>query len=215
MTLVTGAPTFGRLLAVGLLLAGCSETTAPPISAPPTIAASQIELPPPAPLPPPPKPAPPARAPSKPATAKLAGNGAEPTAEANAGSVSEDSGKSQATERTAEPTPVPPAEPPTQTDAAIARGAALTLAARPPIRLIGLNRTSTAALLGAPSDERQIAAARVWDYRGPECRLAVYFYLDTGRNDFYALHYEIDGPPAGPDADQHCLHRIRDDARNR
>jgi hypothetical protein len=104
----------------------------------------------------------------------------------------------------------PPSSEPAASDSAEQQLALRSPGARQPIRLIGLNRNATTALLGAPTEERQVAVARVWDYRGPDCRLAVYFYLDTGRNDFYALHYEIDGPEAGPDGEQQCLQRIRD-----
>lgn len=83
----------------------------------------------------------------------------------------------------------------------------------PPVSLIGQNQITVAKLLGKPASERQVAAARVWDYRAPECLLSVFFYLDTGRNDFYVLHFEIDGAAPGPTSSNQCLQRIRDHAR--
>lgn len=176
---------------------GCAETGAIGNGAPTTTAAT-IAVPTPAPLPPPPKPtlrqarpAPKVAAKTTPSVAEHATNGAAEQSE-------------PAPSDTSQTADAPAVETPEQ------RLALRSPGVLPPIRLIGLDRNATTALLGAPAAQRQVAVARVWDYRAPDCRLAVYFYLDTGRNDFYALHYEIDGPEAGPDGEQHCLQRIRD-----
>src|SRR5262249_38190802 len=101
------------------------------------------------------------------------------------------------------PSPSPPSEESSQMRTA-------AIVALPPPRLIGRDRAGVAAELGAPAGERQVASARVWDYRAAGCQLAVFFYLDTGRNDFYALHVEVDGAAPGTEAGQQCIQRIRD-----
>ena len=186
-------------------LSGCSESGDKAGSTVPPAPVTEVAVPTPAPLPPPPKPPIRSTRPAAKPAAKAAPNGEQAT---NGTAEKADTTTPFATEsaRASEP----PSSEPAADHSAEQQLALRSPDARQPIRLIGLDRNATTAVLGAPAEERQVAVARVWDYRGPDCRLAVYFYLDTGRNDFYALHYEIDGPEAGPDGEQHCLQRIRD-----
>ncbi|MFN4312409.1 MAG: hypothetical protein ACK4FK_17635, partial [Ferrovibrio sp.] len=81
--------------------------------------------------------------------------------------------------------------------------------------VIGRNRGELQRQFGSPVQEREAPPARVLEFGRADCRLAVYLYFDTARNDFYALQYEVnDAAPAGPAAEQ-CLARIARDAERR
>jgi hypothetical protein len=85
----------------------------------------------------------------------------------------------------------------------------------PEIKLVGMSRGETATLLGAPSEERDAAPAKIWKFAAGECAVDVYFYLDVARNDFYALHYNVqdrNGATTGEAADR-CLQRIYSENR--
>jgi hypothetical protein len=80
----------------------------------------------------------------------------------------------------------------------------------PDIKLVGLSRGEAASLLGAPVEERDAAPAKIWKFTSGECVVDIYFYLDVKRNDFYALHYNVqdrNGATTGEAADR-CLQRI-------
>ncbi len=80
----------------------------------------------------------------------------------------------------------------------------------PDIKLVGMSRGEAAALLGAPAEERDAAPAKIWKFSAGECAVDIYFYLDVKRNDFYALHYNVqdrNGATTGEAADR-CLQRI-------
>jgi len=105
---------------------------------------------------------------------------------------------------TAKAVPVPTPRPPPREPA-------------PEIKLVGLSQSETETLLGPPSTSLDRPPAKVWQYRAGDCALDVYFYLDVGRNAFYALHYDSpgltsSGTPAPatasvPDAER-CLRRV-------
>lgn len=85
----------------------------------------------------------------------------------------------------------------------------------PDIKLVGMSRGETATLLGAPNEERDAAPAKIWKFAAGECAVDVYFYLDIKRNDFYALHYNVQdrsGATTGEAADR-CLQRIYSENR--
>lgn len=116
--------------------------------------------------------------------------------------------------------PAPPAPPPE------APRAARVVPPPPPpapspateIKLVGLSEDEVQALLGPPSTAAEQPPAKVWEYRAGNCAVDVYFYLDVGRNAFYALHYDSPaptspGPPApasvsAHDAADRCLARV-------
>lgn len=85
------------------------------------------------------------------------------------------------------------------------------------IKVVGLSRPETQALLGPPSGEAERSPAKVWQYLTGDCAVDVYFYLDVARNDFYALHYETRAPiasagtaPLNGAAADGCLRRLHD-----
>ena len=78
-----------------------------------------------------------------------------------------------------------------------------------------MSRGETATLLGAPAEERDAAPAKIWKFDAGECAVDVYFYLDVARNDFYALHYNVQdrwGVTTGEPAER-CLQRIYSESR--
>jgi hypothetical protein len=83
-----------------------------------------------------------------------------------------------------------------------------------PVKLTGLTQRETVALLGSPSTETDQPPAKVWRYRGRDCTLQLFFYLDLQRNEFFALHQSVDGA-ATPAAQQSCIQGLRRDARVR
>ena len=87
----------------------------------------------------------------------------------------------------------------------------------PEIKLVGLSQEETETLLGPPSTLLDRPPAKVWQYRAGDCAVDVYFYLDVGRNAFYALHYDTPGPTSSgattttasaSDAADRCLRRV-------
>ena len=85
------------------------------------------------------------------------------------------------------------------------------------IKLVGLSRPETAALLGQPTGESERSPAKVWQYLTGDCAVDVYFYLDVTRNDFFALHYETRASVASAGAGSlngaaanGCLRRLHD-----
>lgn len=85
----------------------------------------------------------------------------------------------------------------------------------PDIKIVGMSRGETATLLGAPTEERDAAPAKIWKFSAGDCAVDVYFYLDVKRNDFYALHYNVqdrNGATTGEAADR-CLQRIYSENR--
>lgn len=113
--------------------------------------------------------------------------------------------------RTARLPPPPPPAPGRDTDSRDAD-----------IKLVGLSRPETLALLGPPTGEGERSPAKVWQYLTGDCTVDVYFYLDVTRNDFYALHYETRAPVAsaggavnGAPAAEWCLRRVHDAHRPR
>jgi hypothetical protein len=84
--------------------------------------------------------------------------------------------------------------------------------AGPPPAVAGLTQIELVRLFGPPREARDAAPAKVLAFRDNTCALTVYLYYDTGRADFVALQYEVDGSPArGPAADACLIHLRRDD----
>lgn len=127
----------------------------------------------------------------------------------------------------------PPPPPPRPAEAAADSARAPRLAPAPPprpaapavpeLKVVGLNQAETEALIGPPTSSVDRPPAKVWQYRPRECALDVYFYLDVGRNEFYALHYDTPAPTSAsastgaipPDAADRCLRRIYNARRPR
>lgn len=85
--------------------------------------------------------------------------------------------------------------------------------AGPPPVVAGLTQIELVRLFGPPREARDAAPAKVLAFRDDTCALTVYLYYDTGRADFVALQYEVDGSPTrGPAADACLIHLRRDDS---
>ncbi len=122
------------------------------------------------------------------------------------------------------PEPPPPAEPPPAAPPPAPERARLAPAPPPrpapqplpELKVVGLSQPETETLLGPPTTASDRPPAKVWEYRIPDCALDVYFYLDVGRNAFYALHYDsptlnssgASATVSVPDAADRCLRRI-------
>lgn len=88
----------------------------------------------------------------------------------------------------------------------------------PDLKVVGLSQEEIQTLLGQPSAVADRPPAKVWEYRSENCVVDIYFYLDVGRNAFYALHYGSPVPtssdtapaatPNAQDAADRCLHRV-------
>lgn len=88
----------------------------------------------------------------------------------------------------------------------------------PDLKVVGLSQEEIQSLLGQPSAMAERPPAKVWQYRAESCVVDIYFYLDVGRNAFYALHYDTPVPtssdtagvttPGAQDAADRCLHRV-------
>jgi hypothetical protein len=140
----------------------------------------------------------------------------------------------------APPPPPPPARPnaamsntSAPPDVATSRTASLPPATRSntapataaDLKVVGLTQSETEALLGPPTSTLDRPPAKVWQYRTRDCGVDVYFYLDVGRNDFYALHYDTpiptsSGAPVGAnvnvtDVADRCLRRVYNARRQR
>lgn len=83
-------------------------------------------------------------------------------------------------------------------------------AALPPdaLKIEGLRQDEIVTRFGAPASERDVAPAKVLGYRASGCEVAIYLYFDTGRNGFFALHYDVNGRPAPSRDGDRCLRQI-------
>jgi hypothetical protein len=120
----------------------------------------------------------------------------------------------------------PPAPPPKPAAAAPAPQATAprTAAPTPPVpaakpaipavfKVEGMKQDEILAQLGTPAAQRELSPARVLDYRARGCTISIYLYFDTGRADFFALHYDFNGK-AGPSREaERCLQTIAANAR--
>lgn len=113
------------------------------------------------------------------------------------------------------PTPAERSQPPSSQSQPQPESPALEAVSPPEIKLVGMSRGEAAMLLGAPTEERDVAPAKIWKFAISECTVDVYFYLDVARNDFYALHYNAqdrNGIVTGEAADR-CLQHIYSENR--
>lgn len=59
-----------------------------------------------------------------------------------------------------------------------------------PRQLVGLDQVTVEDTMGKPEGIFQEPPATVWSYKGADCTLDVYFYLDIGSNKLRALSYD-------------------------
>ena len=128
-----------------------------------------------------------------------------------------------------QPAAPPPPAPPPEAPPRAAHAVPLPPPPAPPplteIKLVGLSQDEVQALLGPPSTAAERPPAKVWQYRAGNCAVDVYFYLDVGRNAFYALHYDSPAPTSAGtpapatvsahDAADRCLTRVYNAHRDR
>lgn len=114
--------------------------------------------------------------------------------------------------------PLPRRKPAATDHSARPRLAALTLRGldRPspvlplsPHRLIGMSRAETFAVLGTPTQIREMSPATVWRYAMGRCELDLYFFMDLGSNAFRVLTFDVRTEVSGNAAQQACLGRLR------
>jgi len=120
--------------------------------------------------------------------------------------------------------PAPPPKPAAAVPAPIQPPAPAAAPAAPPVpaakpaipavfRIEGMKQDEILAQLGTPAAQRELSPARVLDYRARGCTISIYLYFDTGRADFFALHYDFNGK-AGPSREaERCLQTIAANAR--
>jgi hypothetical protein len=93
----------------------------------------------------------------------------------------------------------------------------------PEVKVVGLSQAETETLLGTPAVQSERPPAKVWQYRTGDCAVDIYFYLDVGRNAFYALHYDSPAltssgaqiTASATDAADRCLRRVYNAHRER
>ena len=119
----------------------------------------------------------------------------------------------------------PPPATPSASTAATAPSSQSTAPVRPPatqpaappataaipsdaLKIEGLRQDEIVSRFGAPATERDVAPAKVLGYRASGCEVAIYLYFDTGRNGFFALHYDVNGRPAPSRDGDRCLRQI-------
>jgi hypothetical protein len=96
----------------------------------------------------------------------------------------------------------------TASGAAAAPPATAALPTEPRPKLEGMRQDEIVARLGTPVSERDVSPAKVLSYRASGCEMAIYLYFDTGRNAFFALHYDVNGRPAPSRDGDRCLRLI-------
>jgi hypothetical protein len=198
MKLSTFGTQRGMLLAWGLAstLAGCdtfAPSSAPSNPTPPSAAAAPL------PQPPPRKPAPPPGA----RLARLPPSAGEVEAPPVAPPVAP---PPQASELS------PPPPPPPQQLTALPPPSVPSNAGNLD-RLIGLDQSHVAGILGAPRSRAESPPATIWRFGGTNCDLDVYFYLDLQSQAMRALHYEVRSHDAPDQSAQRCYEALVNERR--
>jgi hypothetical protein len=80
----------------------------------------------------------------------------------------------------------------------------------PEIKLVGLSRGEVRNLLGEPAEQTDTGPALTWTYRTRRCSVALTFYFDVSRNDFFALGRSVAGTDGTEAAAQRCLKQMED-----
>jgi len=108
----------------------------------------------------------------------------------------------------ARPVTAPPSSSGTANAPAATQGGSAALPSDPLPKLEGMRQDEVLAHLGPPAAERDVSPAKVLSYRARGCEVAIYLYFDTGRNAFFALHYDVNGRPAPSRDGDRCLRLI-------
>lgn len=75
-------------------------------------------------------------------------------------------------------------------------------------RLIGLDQSHIADVLGEPESRAEAPPATIWRYVGAHCAIDIYFYLDLQSQAMRALHYEVRTHDLSERAAQRCYHAL-------
>jgi hypothetical protein len=80
-------------------------------------------------------------------------------------------------------------------------------------RLIGLDQSHVAGILGSPRSRAESPPATIWRFGSANCDLDVYFYLDLQSQAMRALHYEVRSHDAPDQSAQRCYEALVDERR--
>jgi hypothetical protein len=110
-----------------------------------------------------------------------------------------------------ESTALPPPSPPQQQLTALPPPSAPSAGTLD--RLIGLDQSHVAGLLGNPRSRAESPPATIWRFGGSNCDLDVYFYLDLQSQAMRALHYEVRSHDAPDQSAQRCYETLVNERR--
>jgi hypothetical protein len=111
--------------------------------------------------------------------------------------------------------PSPPHRKPAPPGASLARLESGMHAAVGLDKLIGLDQTQVADMLGEPRSRTQAPPATIWRYAGAGCEVDVYFYMDLQSQAMRALHYEVRSHEQPERSHQRCYDALRREWRRR
>jgi hypothetical protein len=74
--------------------------------------------------------------------------------------------------------------------------------------LIGLDEAAATRLLGEAAERTEQPPAKIWRYRGANCELDLYFYLDVRSGRMRTLHYVFKGDASDTGKRQNCLREL-------
>jgi hypothetical protein len=80
-------------------------------------------------------------------------------------------------------------------------------------RLIGLDQSHVAGILGSPRSRAESPPATIWRFAAANCDLDVYFYLDLQSQAMRALHYEVRSHDAPDQSAQRCYEALVNERR--
>lgn len=75
-------------------------------------------------------------------------------------------------------------------------------------RLIGLDQSQVAEVLGEPQSRADSPPATIWRYGDGDCEIDVYFYLDLQSQAMRALHYEVRSHDLPERSAQRCYNAL-------
>jgi hypothetical protein len=81
-------------------------------------------------------------------------------------------------------------------------------------RLIGLDQSHIADVLGEPESRAEAPPATIWRYVGAHCAIDIYFYLDLQSQAMRVLHYEVRSHDLSERSAQRCYHALVSEQRS-
>ncbi len=83
--------------------------------------------------------------------------------------------------------------------------------APPGIVVTGLSSSQLVQLLGEPAARVPTGQGERWTYHAGGCQLDVFMFPDVSHGGLTALDHRVSSDAPGPDGEQACLRRLRDD----